>query len=85
VSTICVALGLVVIKFVRSGFYIFSGFCRNGWFYSPRTDPFGTSSFLWLPLWCIGGQVMGLWTWDLELGVAVAGFFYFSSVVGSEL
>jgi hypothetical protein len=34
---------------------------------------------------CVGGHVMGFWHWDLELGVAVAGFFYFSLVVGTEL
>lgn len=28
---------------------------------------------------------MGLWIWNLELGVAIVGFFYFSLVVGTEL
>jgi hypothetical protein len=74
-----------VVKIFRFGFYIFSGFCGDGWVYASRTDPWGLLLFDGSLSRCVGGQVMGLWNWDLELGVAVVGFFCFSSVVGTEL
>jgi hypothetical protein len=43
--------------------------------YDSQTNP--TEAFDGSLSRCVGGQVMGLSFWDLELDVAVAGFFCF--------